>query len=122
LHEEGILNNFRFFSLVVVFTGLVFVSLASAQNVSVLSGNGQVLGGSNFLLAPLVVQVTDATTGAPVGAGVAVNWQANGFNGFFLNSNSGTPNQTTSATDANGQATAYFNLPSTVVSILRPSP
>jgi len=105
------LNSFRRYSLAVVFAGLVFVSSVFAQNVSVVSGNGQVLGGSNFLLQPLVVQVTDATTGFPVGAGVAVNWQSSGFNGFFLAS--GT-SQATIGTDANGISTAYYQLPSNV--------
>jgi uncharacterized protein (TIGR03437 family) len=117
--RREILNSFRLYSLAAVITGLIFVTSASAQNVSVVSGNGQVLGGSNFILQPLVVQVTDATTGFPVGAGVAVNWQASGFNGFFLAS--GTP-QATIGTDANGVSTAYYQLPATVNTLNVTSP
>lgn len=102
------MNNFRLLSLAAVLAGIVFVSGASAQNVSVASGNGQVLGGGNFILQPMVVQVTDAVSGLPVGTGVSVNWQFTGFNGFFLSS--GTP-QTTTSTDPNGLATAYLQLP-----------
>ena len=105
------MNSFRLFSLAVVFTGLIFVPSASAQNVSIVAGNGQVLGGSNFLLKPLVVQVTDPVTGSAVGAGVSVNWQASSVNGFFLAS--GTT-QAMIGTDANGLSTAYYQLPATV--------
>ncbi|MBZ5623570.1 MAG: hypothetical protein LAQ69_33330 [Acidobacteriia bacterium] len=101
------MNGSRFSSLAAVFAGLVFITSASAQNVSVVSGNGQVLGGNNFALQPLVVQVTDAT-GAPVAAGTLVNWQSSGFSGVFLLTGTNTA---TSATDSNGQATIVFNLP-----------
>jgi uncharacterized protein (TIGR03437 family) len=95
--------------LVAVFAGLAFVPSAWGQTVSVYAGNGQVLGGTNFVLQPLVVQVTDSS-GTPVGAGVTVNWQGTGFNGVFLST--GT-NQTSTSTDANGLATAFYSLPST---------
>ncbi len=100
------MNSFRLLSLAAL-AGLVFVPLASGQNVTIVSGNGQVLGGTNFLLQPLVVQVTNAD-GTTASAGVAVNWQGSGFNGYFLES--GTQ-QVTTETDVNGLATAHFSLP-----------
>jgi len=102
------LHSFRSLSLAALFAAFVFLTSASAQNVTIVSGNGQVLGGGNFQLNPLVVQVTDATTGNPVGAGVAVNWTGSSLNGVFLAT--GT-NQAQTFTDVNGLATAYFNLP-----------
>ncbi|HTS25362.1 MAG TPA: hypothetical protein VMH81_05790 [Bryobacteraceae bacterium] len=102
------MNSFRLVSLAAS-AGLLFVSLAPAQNVSIISGNGQVLGGTNFILQPLVVQVTDAN-GNPQ-SGVSVNWQGGGFNGFFLETQS---QQLTSVSDTNGMATAHFSLPATV--------
>ena len=107
------MNSHKLLTLAAVFAGLIFVSSASAQNVTVISGNGQVLGApsGNFLLQPLVIQVTDSSTGAPVGAGVTVNWQANGFNGFFLASGTNT---WVTTTDVSGQSTAYYQLAANV--------
>jgi hypothetical protein len=103
------LNSFRLLSLT-AFAAFVFVTSSPAQNVTIVSGNGQILGTPQyFFLQPLIVQVTDPTTGAPVGSGVQVNWQSSGFNGVFLANNS---NQVTLATDANGQSTAIFSLAS----------
>lgn len=102
------MNRLRFMLLAAVFAGLVFIPYASAQNVSIIAGNGQVLCGTKTSLQPLVVQVTDASTGAPVGAGVTVNWQSNGISGLFLAT--GT-NQNTTTTDGSGQSTVFFQLP-----------
>ena len=60
--------------IIVFMAGLACLFPAQAQNVSVLSGNGQALVPSNLaLVQPLVVQVKDAN-GNPV-AGTTVNWQ-----------------------------------------------
>lgn len=102
------MNRFRSIVLAAVFGGLVSVSAAFAQNISVVSGNGQVLSGSNLLLQPLVVKVTDAN-GNPL-SGQTVNWNASSFTGiygFFLAT--GT-NQATSLTDQTGQAAVYGNV------------
>lgn len=103
--EEALLNRFRSIVLAAVFAGLVLVSTASAQNISVVSGNGQVLSISNVALAPLTVKVTDAN-GNPL-PGQTVNWNALNYYGlypFFTLDNAA--NQFTNTTDSTGQATA----------------
>ena len=102
------MNRFRSIVLAAAFAGVVSVSAASAQSISVVSGNGQVLSVSDLLLQPLVVIVKD-TNGNPQ-SGQAVNWNASGSNGvygFFLAT--GT-NQATTVTDTTGQTTVYGNI------------
>jgi len=86
---------------------VVSLTTASAQTISVVSGNGQVLGqNANLQLAPLIVKVVDANNN-PV-SGATVNWNASAiFGNFFLET--GT-NQFTSTTDSTGQSTAFGNL------------
>lgn len=100
------MNRSRSIVLAAVFAALISVTAASAQNISVISGNGQVLSISNLLVEPLVVKVTDAS-GNPL-AGATINWYAAGSNGIFLST--GT-NQATSITDQNGQSSIYYSLP-----------
>ena len=101
------MNRFRSIVLAAVFAGVVSLTAASAQTISVVSGNGQVLGQSaNLNLSPLVVKVVDAN-GNPV-PGATINWNASAiFGNFFLAT--GT-NQWTSTTDSNGVSQAYGNL------------
>jgi uncharacterized protein (TIGR03437 family) len=100
------LNRFRSIVLAAAVAGLMCASAASAQTISVVSGNGQVLTLSSFTLQPLVVRVTDGS-GNPV-PNTTVTWVASGSLAaftFFFDSNTATR-----VTDSDGIATAFGNI------------
>ena len=103
------MKDYRSIVVAAVFAGLLWVPTASAQNISVVSGNGQVLSSSNAILVPLVVKLTDAN-GNPL-SGQTINWTAANFFGgngvclgFFL---ANCTNQYQSTTLADGTSTVY---------------
>ena len=86
LNEEVILNQFRLILLAVTIAALCCSVPASAQTVTIVNGNGQLvcsqcLDGSPFSFRPLVVKVTDAS-GNPVN-GAQVDWTVGGTSGSF---------------------------------------
>src|SRR5215475_13206140 len=75
--EEAILNRLSFLVILAALAGLLGVQAASAQTVSVVSGNGQAIcpgcfGSTNVQFQLLTAQVVDST-GAPL-SGQTVNW------------------------------------------------
>ena len=72
----GLLFHYRVWILAVFAVSLLTVREASAQNLSVVSGDGQVAVQNNLANYPLVVLATDAS-GKPL-SGVAVNWSVSG--------------------------------------------
>jgi uncharacterized protein (TIGR03437 family) len=106
LTMEVFLNRFRFQLGTALLALLISAAAASAQtaaNVTVISGNGQLVCGgclssANGFFQPMVVKVTDAN-GAPIN-GATVNWA--------LTAGTGSLPNTTSTTDANGLATMNF--------------
>ncbi len=90
-----------------VLIGLMFVNTASAQNISVVQGNGQLICDGCPTVAlpsfdPMVVKVTDAA-GKPI-VGATVTWTVlSGIGGF--NGGSFTTATTTTGSDASSAAT-----------------
>jgi adhesin/invasin len=83
-------------------TGVTLSATATAANVAVSSGDGQVQGVTTPLADPLVVYVTTPDgAGSPV-ANVTIDWK--------ILSGAGTLSATTSVTDANGLAQVSFKL------------
>lgn len=79
---------------------------ASAQTVSIVSGNGQLTSPfSNPFFSPLVVSVKDAS-GAPI-ANATVLWTVTSGQGTIA----GGLNTTTTTTDTNGQTSVVFSQP-----------
>jgi uncharacterized protein (TIGR03437 family) len=99
--------------MMVLAAGWLCVSVATAQtaaNLTIVSGNGQVVCpgcslGANFFFQPMVVEATDVN-GNPL-AGVTVNWNIVSGGGSFFQSGSNTYSSTTGAT---GQTSATFQI------------
>ncbi len=104
--------NKKFYSPVIVSAFLVLAATAAqAQTLTVVNGQGQIVGPSNLALQPLTVQLLDAA-GRPF-PGQVVTFTDNA-NGAFGSINGNPP-----ATDANGLTSVQFvgaNLSSTVSS------
>src|ERR1035437_712691 len=101
-NEEAILNKFTVMVLAAVLAGLFCAHPASAQNITKVSGDGQLISPFGYFL-PMWVQVTDSN-GAPQ-PGVTVNWAitAGGYGAQLL---SGAA--TTTAGDGTTFNTYYF--------------
>jgi len=95
--------------LVAVLAGLMCAQTASAQNIAVVSGNGQLICQTCFAFAPLVVLVTDSA-GVPQ-PNVTVNWAiTSGGNGAALMAGAAT----TTASDGTATNTyGYVGYPPT---------
>ncbi len=90
------MNKFTVMVLVAVLAGLFCAHPASAQNITIVSGNGQLVKPNQFF-SPMQVQVTD-TNGIPIGSAV-VTWSitVGGYNAVLLSG-------ATTTTDGNGMA------------------
>ncbi|HWB86745.1 MAG TPA: hypothetical protein VG675_21550 [Bryobacteraceae bacterium] len=93
----------RILLFIAVLAGLLCANVASAQTVSIVAGNGQVIcicPQSAFqFFDPVVVKVTDTASGNPL-PNAAVSWA--------LTSGNGTLSQTQTFTDANGQTSNLY--------------
>jgi uncharacterized protein (TIGR03437 family) len=107
------LKSTRFFLFAAILSGVLFLPSASAQaNISIVSGNGQVIcpgctniaagSNANIYFAPLQVKVTDAS-GRP-SANQTVYWNFFDANNAGTFANTQTPASATSTTDSNGMA------------------
>ncbi len=79
------MNKSTVMVLVAAFTGLFCAYPASAQNISIVSGNGQLICQTCFAFTPMYVQVTDSNgIGQP---NVTVNWAvpSGGYGGTLIN-------------------------------------
>ena len=90
------MNKFTVMVLAAVLAGLFYAHPASAQNITIVSGNGQLICQTCFGFAPMVVQVTDSN-GVPQ-PNVTVNWAITGGGcGASLVSGSATTATTTAS-------------------------
>ena len=92
------MNKFTVMVLVAVLAGLFCAQPASAQNITIVSGNGQLVKPNQFF-QPMQVQVTD-TNGVPLGNAVVtwtISYSTCGYNAVLLSGSTNT-------TDGNGMA------------------
>ena len=96
------MNKFTVIVLAAILAGLFFAQPASAQNITIVSGNGQLICQTCFSFSAMTAQVTDSN-GAPQ-AGVTVNWVITGGGvGAMLSS-------TATTTAADGTTSNYYFL------------
>lgn len=98
------MNKFTVMVLAAILAGLFYAHPASAQNITAVSGNGQLICQTCFGFSPMIARVTDSN-GAPQ-AGVTVNWAITGGGmGGMLGSGSAT----TTASDGTTFNTYFIN-------------
>ena len=95
------MNKLRVMVFAAVLAGLFCAHTASAQNITVVSGNGQLVKQYQFF-SPMTVQVTDSN-GVPA-PNATVTWTVNagGFNSVLLSGS-------TTTTDLNGMTSNVYN-------------